>query len=309
MDPIIQLENVTKRFGRNVALDQVSLTVEPGTVFALLGENGAGKTTALRMLLGLIEPSQGEIRVLGLNPIENGLEIRRRVGYLPEQPSLYDWMTVHEIGRFTAAFYATVPFFDNFHRLTEELRLPWHAQIKTFSKGTRAKVALALALAQDPELLVLDEPTSGLDLLVRHEILDRIVDLAAMGKTVLLSSHQINEVERVADRIAIIHQGRLVANAPLEELKERTQEITFTMNGSAEPPPAVPGELLRRRQRGKQWQILVRNCSPEELERWQSEAAVLGMESRHPRLEEIVTAYLQGEIALPNEQTIAEKLL
>jgi ABC-2 type transport system ATP-binding protein len=130
-----------------------------------------------------------------------------------------------------------------------------------------------------------------------------------MGKTVLLSSHQINEVERVADRVAIIHQGRLVANAPLDELKEETQELTVTMNGSAEPPPRVPGELLRRRQRGRQWQILVRNSSSDQLELWRSEASISGIESRHPRLEEIVTAYLQGEIALPNKQTIAEKLL
>jgi ABC-2 type transport system ATP-binding protein len=306
MEPIIRLDQVTKRFGRHTALDQVSLTVEPGTIFALLGENGAGKTTALRLLLGLIEPTAGTIQVVGLNPLEKGLEVRRRVGYLPEQPSLYDWMTVGEIGRFTAAFYAHVPFLENFRRLTDELKLPWGAQIKTLSKGMRAKVALTLALAQDPELLVLDEPTSGLDLLVRREILERMVDLAARGRTVLLSSHQINEVERIADTVAILHHGRLVAVSPLEELKQETQELTITMNGSADAPPPIAGELLRHRQRGRQWQILVRNCPPQELERWRAETSIIAMESRRPRLEEIVASYLQTE-TLANGAVVTEE--
>ena len=306
MEPIIRLDKVTKRYGRQSALDEVSLSVEPGTIFALLGENGAGKTTALRLLLGLIEPTAGDVQVLGLNPIEKGLEVRRRVGYLPEQPSLYDWMTVHEIGRFTAAFYAHVPFADNFRRLTEEFQLPRDAQIKTLSKGMRAKVALALALAQDPELLVLDEPTSGLDLLVRREILDRMVDLAAMGRTVLLSSHQINEVERVADRVAILHRGKIVVDAPLDDLKQETQELTVTINGSLDAPPPIAGELLRQRQRGRQWQILVRNCSPEALDRWRADASVVAMETRRPRLEEIVASYLQGGVSAEPAIDIAE---
>ncbi|HTU25035.1 MAG TPA: ABC transporter ATP-binding protein, partial [Pirellulales bacterium] len=270
--------------------------IPPGTIFALLGENGAGKTTALKILLGLLEPSTGQVRVLGIDPQADGLAVRRRVGYLPEQPALYDWMTVGELGWFASGFYSGSTFLENYRRLADELSVPWAKKIKALSKGTRAKAALALALAQDPELLVLDEPTSGLDLLVRHEILDRMVDLAAKGKTVILSSHQVAEVERVADTVAIIHHGRLVVLAPLEDLKEQTQELVVTLHNGA-VPPAIPGEMLRSRQHARQWQILVRGCSEGELDRLRHDKAIEGVEVRRPGLEEIVAGYLRSDPA------------
>jgi ABC-2 type transport system ATP-binding protein len=293
-EAVIQFEHVSKRFAEQAALDDVSWSVPRGTIFALLGENGAGKTTALRILLGLLEPTGGTVKVLGYNPQADGLAIRRLVGYLPEQPALYDWMTVSELGWFASGFYEGPPFLENFRRLAGELDLPWQKKLKTLSKGTRAKAALALALAQDPELLVLDEPTSGLDLLVRHEILDRMVDLAAKGKTVLLSSHQVAEVERVADTVAIIHHGKLVVLAPLDELKQQTQELVVTLNNGA-VPPAVAGEMLRSRKHARQWQILVRGCPTEEVDRLRQHAAVRELEVRRPGLEEIVAGYLRSK--------------
>ncbi len=295
-EAVVQFEHVTKRFGLQAALDDVSWEIPAGTIFALLGENGAGKTTALRILLGLLEPSAGGVRVLGFDPQADGLAVRRRVGYLPEQPALYDWMTVGELGWFASGFYDGPTFVENYRRLAGELDVPWEKRLKSLSKGTRAKAALALALAQDPELLVLDEPTSGLDLLVRHEILDRMVDLAAKGKTVLLSSHQVAEVERIADTVAIIHHGRLVVLAPLEQLKEQTHELVITLNNGA-VPPAIAGEMLRSRQHARQWQILVRGCPPAELDRLRHDAAIAGVEVRRPGLEEIVAGYLRSEPA------------
>jgi ABC-2 type transport system ATP-binding protein len=301
VETVIKIDRLTKRYGTQTALENVSWEVPRGTIFALLGENGAGKTTALRLLLGLIEPTSGSVEVLGLDPVKCGQQLRRRVGYLSEQPGLYDWMTVAEIGRFTGAFYGDCPFFNNYRRLADELELPWSKQIKALSKGVRAKVALSLALAQDPELLVLDEPTSGLDLLVRREILDRIVDLAAAGKTVLLSSHQIAEVERVADTAAILSHGRLVALASLDELKQQTLEITLTLASDAPTPPPISGETLRARRHARQWQMLVRNCPANEIERLRSDASITSVDVHTPRLEEIVAGYLQ-----PNGKHSAE---
>ena len=216
---MLTLKNVTKKFGSNVALDDVSFEVTPGTVFALLGENGAGKTTAIRIMLGLIEPDRGTSAVLGLDSKKDDLQIRRKTGYVPEQPMLYDWMSVVEIGRFISAFY-NEGYWNEYLVLAKQHELPLETKIKSLSKGMRAKVSLCLALANDPELLILDEPTSGLDALVRREFLESMVRRAEAGKTVFLSSHQIAEVERVADTVAILKKGKLIVLEHLETLKK-----------------------------------------------------------------------------------------
>ena len=180
MNPVIELTHVTKRYPKQTALDDVSLVVPPGVVFALLGENGAGKTTAIRLMLGLTDATAGEVRVLGLDSHRQGFEIRRRVGYLPERPTLYEWMTPAEIGWFTAGFYPDGFEFE-FRRLVEGFRVPLDRKLSQLSKGMRAKVALSLAMAHRPNLLILDEPTSGLDTMVRREFLESMVDVAAEG--------------------------------------------------------------------------------------------------------------------------------
>jgi ABC-2 type transport system ATP-binding protein len=210
MESVIRLRGVTKRYGAQTALDRVSLEVPPGVVFALLGENGAGKTTAIRLMLGLAESNEGDVTVLSLDSKRRGQEVRGRVGYVPEPPTLYEWMTVSEIGWFTAGFYGA-GFLERYLGLASGYRLPLSRKIKSLSKGMRAKVSLALALAHEPELLILDEPTSGLDTLVRREFMEGMIDIAAAGRTVLLSSHQIGEVERVADIVAIPAVGKAAA--------------------------------------------------------------------------------------------------
>src|SRR6476660_1658560 len=229
MDAVIQLQSIVKRYGSQLALDRVSLEVPRGVVCALLGENGAGKTTAIRILLGLNEPDAGTATVLGLNSTEHGQIIRSRVGYVPERPTLYDWMTVSEIGWFTSGFYPD-GFLERYLHLAGDYHLPLKQKIKNLSKGMRAKVSLALALAHEPQVLILDEPTSGLDTLVRREFLEGMVDIAAAGRTVLLSSHQIGEVERVADIVAILRAGKLVLVERLETLKDQIRELSITMS-------------------------------------------------------------------------------
>ncbi len=248
MPPTIEINHVTKRFGHTTAVDDVSLTIPAGCVFALLGENGAGKTTLVRMLLGLLPPDAGSITVLGMSTSKQGEEIRQRVGYVPERPTLYDWMTASEIGWFTAGFYPD-GFEQQYRNLLDRYRVPAARKISQMSKGMRSKVALSLALAPQPELLVLDEPTSGLDTLVRREFLESMVDLAAEGRTVVLSSHLIGEVERIADHVAILKSGQTLTIDPLDELKRHAFDVTLTMHSAAAPlplnnGPPLPGRVL-----------------------------------------------------------------
>jgi len=295
MNAVLRLEQATKCYGRHKALDQVTCEIPAGVVFALLGENGAGKSTAIKALLGLIQLDGGRAEVLGLDSRHDGAQIRRRVGYVPERPTLYDWMTVGEIGWFTAGFYDDC-FLPRYQQLAGQFQLPLDRPIQALSKGMRAKVSLSLALANDPELLVLDEPTSGLDTLVRREFLESMVDRAATGRTVFLSSHQITEVERVADIVAIMHGGRLIVVERLEKLKAEVQELTITLADASAEPPLVSGELLRQRRRSRQWQILVRRADEASLQTLQGDPVVSSVESRTPSLEEIFVGYLkQGE--------------
>jgi ABC-2 type transport system ATP-binding protein len=308
MNPIIQVDQVTKRFGRHTAVDAMSLEIPPGCVFALLGENGAGKTTLVRMIMGLATPDMGRVSVFGLDSARHGEQIRRRVGYVPERPTLYEWMTVSEIGWFTAGFYGE-SFEQHYRNLIDKYRVPADRKINQMSKGMRAKVSLSLAMAHQPELLVLDEPTSGLDTLVRREFLESMVDLAADGRTVLLSSHLIGEVERVADFVAIVRDGKLLAVERLDELKRTTRELTVTMQAAGGTVPPLAGRVLRSEHRGKQWQILVRDVVDDaQIDRLTDSENVIAIESRTPSLEEIFVAYMQsnGEpptAAEPREET------
>lgn len=313
MEAALRLDHLTKRFGHQFALRDVSLEVPRGTVFALLGENGAGKTTAIRIMLGLTAANAGSAEVLGLPSRREGLAIRRQVGYVSEQPTLYDWMTVGEIGWFAAGFYPD-GFLTRYGRLTEQYGLAPKRKIKALSKGMRAKVALSLALAHDPELLILDEPTSGLDALVRREFLESMVDRAAEGKTIFLSSHQIADVERVADIVAIVRQGKLLLVERLDELKAGVAELTITLDESAasddqsngqidltELLGRIPGRILGSRHHARQCQALVRDLGPDGPSLLQALPEVRSVEVRTPSLEEIFVAYMRSDVA-PDEE-------
>jgi ABC-2 type transport system ATP-binding protein len=298
MTTAFALSHVSKQFKGQLALDDVSLSSESGVVVALLGENGAGKTTAIRILLGLLEADAGTATVLGLDSRRQGLEIRRRVGYVPDQPALYDWMTVEEAGWFVAGFYP-LGYQRQYNDLVEHFELPLARKIKDLSKGMRAKVSLSLAMAHKPELLILDEPTSGLDPMVRREFLESMVDIAGQGRTVLLASHQIAEVERVADVVAILREGKLALVERLEDLKAHVCELTVTLrNGSPNLPP-VPGTVFHREFKGRQWRLLVRNLDESRIERFRTETEVGNVEVRHPSLEEIFVGYMKGEPPVP----------
>jgi ABC-2 type transport system ATP-binding protein len=300
MPPALALRNVHKRFGRTVALDGVTVDVPAGVVCAVLGANGAGKTTAIRILLGLESPDAGEAEVLGMPSRSHSLEIRRRVGYVAEKPPLYEWMTIEEIGWFAAGFYPT-GYQPTYAKYIQRFGLDPAQKIKHLSKGMRSKVALSLSLSHTPELLILDEPTSGLDPLVRREFLESMVDTASEGRTVLLCSHQVAEVERVADGVAILIHGKLVAYERLEDLKRHTQEVVVSLPSLEARPPQMPGKVVAYAPFGADHLFMVRDL--DEIALGSACQGVGTYRVRQPNLEDILLAMLResrrpGEAAL-----------
>ena len=299
---VIRLEGLTKLYRQHVAVNRLTLEVPEGSVFGLLGENGAGKTTTIQMLLGLVAPFAGRVSVLGLDPSRQGLDVRRRVGYVPEAPMLYEWMSVTDIGWFASGFHdacngGRAGYQSRYAELTKGFNLVPGQKIKTLSKGMKAKVSLALALASDPSLLILDEPTSGLDLMVRREFLESMVDLAGAGRTVLLSSHQIGEVERVASHVALLRTGQLILAEPLDELKSKTFALTLTF-ASRDHPPAPPEsmglELIDAADAPRQARWLVRARDRAAVETTRSIPGVESLEVETPSLEEIYVGYMRA---------------
>jgi len=275
-----------------VALDDVSFDIPEGVVCAVLGANGAGKSTAIRLLLGLDDPDSGSTEVLGMNSRTHALEIRSRVGYVADQPPLYDWMTVGEIGWFAAGFYPT-GYQAQYESLLRKFDLDETQKISGLSKGMRAKVALSLAMAHRPELLILDEPTSGLDPLVRREFLESMIDVSAEGRTVLLASHQVSEVERVADMVAILLNGHLICLERLEDLKHSTQEVVLTLPDADSPAPDIPGNVLAHVAYGHEHVWMVRALNNETLNQQCAEASLPAPLVRTPGLEDILLAILK----------------
>lgn len=303
---VVSTHRLTVTFPGCEALREVDLAVRPGTVFALLGENGAGKTTLIRALTGFLKPTSGSCRVLGLDPDRDALEIRRRVGYVADSPALYDWMRVGEIGWFAASFYQP-GYLDHYRELILRYEVAEDRKIRNLSKGQRAKVALALALAHDPELLILDEPTSGLDPLVRREFLESMLDRVATGRTVLLSSHQIAEVERVADTVAILHQGKFRVIDSLSTLKEAVSEVTVSLDDPlAELPPLPPpAEVLSDRAEGRQRRLIVRDIDDEMIDHWRSRPGVASVQLRGATLDELFAACIRGTPSSTHESRVA----
>lgn len=229
MNASIETMRLSKAYGPKLALDALDLQVGSGLVFGFLGPNGAGKTTTLRLLLGYLRPTQGTARVLGLDPWREPVALRQRTGYVPGDFSLYENLTVRQYFRFVDRLRgkAHLPEAES---LAKRLRLSMDDRARTLSRGGRQKVGLIQAMMHRPDLLLLDEPTSGLDPLVQREVRTLFREIRNEGRTVFLSSHILPEVERVCDRVAIIHEGKLRLVEDLDKLRQhapRPVEITF----------------------------------------------------------------------------------
>jgi ABC-2 type transport system ATP-binding protein len=219
-ESVINVSELSRRFGATTALAAVSLSLPRGAVYGLVGANGAGKTTLIKHILGLLRAESGSVRVFGLDPVADPVAVLSRIGYLSEENDLPGWMRVDELIRYSRAFY---PAWDD--EYAEELRqsfaLDPAAKIKTLSKGQKARMGLLIALAYRPDLLVLDEPSSGLDPIVRRDILGAVIrTIADEGRTVLFSSHLLEEVEQVADHVTMINEGKIVLSGSLNAIRE-----------------------------------------------------------------------------------------
>ncbi|MHC4171281.1 MAG: ABC transporter ATP-binding protein [Planctomycetota bacterium] len=242
-DNTIEISGLKRRFGKTVALDNVSVNVPQGTVMGLIGKNGAGKTTLIKHVLGLLKAKAGDVRVFGLDPVRDPVGVLGRIGYLSETRDLPEWMRIGELMRYSRPFY---PDWDQAYaeQLRETFELDSNQKIKTLSKGQRARIALLVALAHRPDLLLLDEPSTGLDPIVRRDILSAIIrTVAEEGRSVLLSSHLVDEVERVADSVAIIHHGRMVLTDSLENIKENHHRLTLRFEEPQADAPQLSGAL------------------------------------------------------------------
>jgi len=239
---VIQTHELTKHYGQFHAVNQLNCSVRSERITGFLGRNGAGKSSTIKMLLGMIAPTAGSGKVLGLriaDPKES-IAIRRKVAYVGEDKGLYGYMTVAQLIWFTKSFYTDWQS-DVEKRLLAEYRLPPNRKVKALSKGMRTKLALLLALSRKPELLILDEPTEGLDPVSIEELLQTLVTAPANGTAVFFSSHQLSEVERIADDILMIDRGVAVLDMPLDQIRENYRRVTFGFDVAVPEIPVIDG--------------------------------------------------------------------
>ena len=293
----IEINALTRRFGAKPAVDNVSLTVPGGIVFGLVGENGAGKTTLIKHILGLLKAEAGSVRVFGLDPVKDPVGVLGRIGYLSENRDLPEWMRVEELLRYTQAFYSNWDA-EYAEQLRAQFDLDPAARIRNLSRGESAKAGLLLALAHRPELLLLDEPSSGLDPVVRRDILEAIIrTVAHEGRTVVFSSHLLEEVERISDRVAMMHQGQVVLCGPLDDIKQKHHRLTLHFETPLRQAPTLRGALSVAGA-GREWTVICDGARSELT----AAAASLGariVAEHTPSLDEIFVARVGKKTSTP----------
>ncbi|RDI64630.1 ABC transporter ATP-binding protein [Nocardia pseudobrasiliensis] len=301
MNNAIEIRDLTKTYGARRGLAGLTLDVREGEVFGYLGPNGAGKSTTIRLLLDLIRPTSGSATVFGLDPRRDGVTLRHRIGYLAGDFVVDGQQRVGECLRFLAALRGGVPR-QRIDELAERLELDQSARIKSLSKGNRQKVGLVQAFMHTPELLILDEPTSGLDPLLQQTFLELVSEAAAGGQTVFMSSHIMDEVEAVADRVGILRDGRLVALDTIADLRAgalRRIEIGFAaavtvaefvgLPGVADAEVDETGKTLRASLTG----------APDALVKAAARHTVTALRTTEPHLDEIFHSQYAGTDSLP----------
>jgi ABC-2 type transport system ATP-binding protein len=290
MTAAIEMASVTKRFGDRLVLDRMEMSVEPGSIFALLGDNGTGKSTTMKILTGQVRADTGTARLLGRDVWSDAIALRHQIGYVPEKPKFYDWMTVAELGRFISGFHQP-GFLQRYYDASKRLGLETSRKLSDLSKGGYARAGLALALAIDPQILLLDEPTSGLDLSTRREFLAGMVDLAAEGRTILITSHQIAELERIASHVGLMVDGKLVMCQTLDELKSNVVRLVVQGHQESQPLPGL-GTVLQSDRFGDIWRGIVHQPDVTLLEQVAADRETVSLQFERLSLEEIYSSVI-----------------
>ena len=296
-ESVLEFSGVEKSFGSVTALKNFSLSIPAGCVFALLGPNGAGKSTVAKLVMGLHRCDRGVVRVLGRDVLQDRAWARGQIGYVPELHFMYRWMRVREVIWFCAGLHPTWNW-DLCRTLVDQFGIPESRKIRELSKGMTVKLALLLALSHEPTLLIMDEPTSGLDPLIREELLDGVLRALCDGKrTVLLASHTLVDVQRLADRVGILFEGELLVNEPVEKLMASTRTVKAVLTDVGTPRKTPAGTIFDRVE-GREWCVTVSDYSVEKLEEMRSSNRVERIEVECMNLEEIFKAYVRGRKAI-----------
>ena len=295
--PAIQTQDLVKSYGRFEALHGVSLEVYPGEIFGFLGPNGAGKTTTIRCMLDLIRPNSGSIRILGLDPQKDSVQVRRRTGYLPGELHIEDNATVESSLRYLNSLRGNKADWGYIQQLAARINLDLKTRVKNLSKGNKQKVGVIQALMHHPELLLLDEPTFGLDPLVQHEVLQLVAQARTAGATVFFSSHILSEVQEIADRVGIIRKGKVVEVAQTESLINRAlrrAHVRFKQPVEPQVLANVPGISILSQADNLNVTLQVEG-EMDGLIKALANFPVLDFETEHPSLEEIFLAYYKED--------------
>ena len=294
--PAIELLGLTKRFGRELAVDDLSLQIARGSIFGLIGPNGAGKSTTIKMLMGMLSPTAGEARVLGMDPFAEPVRVKQRVGYVPETHHIYRWMRVEEVVGFCRSLYES--WNDRTYRQMLDLfALDPRKKVKHLSKGMLVKLALLLAVSHDPEVLVLDEPMSGLDPIAREEFLDGVLrTICDRGQTVLFSTHTLDDVQRLADTVGILYEGSLLVHQNIEALLGTTKRIRATL-GDGHRPVRLPAGTLWQNVQGREWLVSVGDFTAEKLQQIRTQNSVDHVEVIDLGLEDLFKDFIRGKRA------------
>ena len=289
-EPVIRTRGLTRYFGSRPAVYELDLEVPRGGIFAFLGRNGSGKSTTIRMLLGLLQPTRGEGTILGCDIRHLTPEIRTRIGYLTEEHQLYGWMSVRESGKFQSTFY---PRWNEkiFRGVIEHFGLKEDARVKNLSRGQRAGLCLGLTLAPDPELLILDDPTLGLDPVARRSLVESMIYLTRRSdRTIFFSTHQLDDLERTADHIAILDESVLRACCPVNSFLENVRQVHIKFDGTPPRLPFIPG-LLQAVRTGESIRLVCVRFD-EHIEAALRALAPLQMEVSDVSLEDALICYL-----------------
>ncbi len=276
-ETVLRLSGVTKVYGTKVVLDRLDLAIPTGSVVGLLGKNGAGKTTLIKCALGLIKPQSGELSVFGEPAWKLSAQAKERLGYVAQVPELYEWMKVRQIVVYTASFYARWNH-SPVERLIEEWEIPVNDRVGSLSVGTKQKLAILLAIGHEPDLLVLDEPAASLDPAARREFLAALLCVADSGRrTVLFSTHITSDLERVADRVAVLKNGKIICHEELDTLKDQVKRVIVRASRPLPERVEVPG-LLKQRNDGSESVLTLADATPEVLgslrDQWQASVEV-----------------------------------